>query len=156
MANSIKQIVSAKSSITVTLNSLATATYVASSTIDFTSGGGVGAAIPLDGIIEVEITPGTVAGNKQCVVFLQESLDNTNFSTGPTSGTTTTDQPDLYQIGVLPLNTNATLQRKAFSIVTSLGWLPPFVKIVYLNDSGAAFAAAGCASNVSTVIGTFI
>jgi hypothetical protein len=44
-----------------------------------------------------------------------------NLSTGPTSGTTTTDEPDLVYIGTLPLNTNATQQRKYFSVATAFG-----------------------------------
>lgn len=144
----ISQSLGTRTAFTITLTSLASATYVASSAVD------LGATTPLDCIVEVEITPGTVAGNKQALIFIQESLDNTNFSTGPTSGTTTTDQPDLYQIGVLPLNTNATLQRKAWSIANACGFCPRYFKLIVLNDSGAAFAGSGCTANYSTVLGT--
>ncbi|MDP3164374.1 MAG: hypothetical protein Q8N06_02805 [Hydrogenophaga sp.] len=122
---------------TTALNSLASAAYVSAGTVD------VSATDPIDDVVEVEATPGTVAGNKQLVVFIQVSFDNTNFSTGPVSGTTTTDEPNLRQIGVLPLNTNATLQRGAFSIMSALGYVPPYYKIIVKNDSGAALAASG-------------
>jgi len=55
---------------------------------------------PLDVIIEVDAaTTNTPSGNKQLVVFVQESLDGTNYRSGPTSGTTTTDEPNLRLLG---------------------------------------------------------
>src|SRR4051812_38819124 len=90
------------------MNSLANVTYVNNGTIT--------AAGATDIVVEVAVTPGTVSGNKQVLVFAQLSEDNTNFTTGPSSGTTTTDQVNLKQIGVIPANTNATLQRDMFSL----------------------------------------
>jgi len=140
--------VGTKTNLTTTaLNSLASATYVSAGAIDASS------ADPQDIIIEVEATPGTVSGNKRLKVFLQESLDNSAFSTGPVSGTTVTDEPVLYPIGVLPLAVNATLQRKAFSVAAALGWVPPYANIIVQNDSGAALAASGNAVNYAFVTG---
>ncbi len=118
-------------------NSLASATYVTTSAVDLS------AVDPIDVVVEVEATPGTVAGNKQVLVFAQVSMDGTNYSTGPTSGTTATDEPNLRFLGSLPVNTNSTLQRGAFSVVSALGYVPPFFKVVLKNDSGAALAASG-------------
>lgn len=133
----IKQVVGTRTALTVTgLATLASATYVASDTLD------VSANDPLDVAVELTITPGTVAGNKQAVLFAQASLDNINFQTGPASGTTTTDEPVLTRVGVLPLPTAAVAQRKVFSLAASYGGvLPPYVKLVVKNDSGAAFTA---------------
>jgi len=122
---------------TTALNSLASATYVSAGTID------VNATDPLDVVIEVEITPGTVAGNKQAVVFLKTSMDGTNYSTGPESGTGANDEPNLRFLGALPLNTNATQQRGAFSVMAAIGFVPPYMKVVIKNDTGAALAASG-------------
>lgn len=123
---------------TTSLNSLASATYVqAGSTVD------VSAVDPIDTVIEVAATPGTVSGNKQLLVFLQVSFDNTNFTTGPTSGTTAVDEPNLRFLGSLPLNTNSTIQRGSFSIISALGYVPPYFKVIVKNDSGAALAASG-------------
>jgi hypothetical protein len=125
------------------LNSLAgsTATYVVLGTITHNSGG----KVPLDCLVELAITPGTVGGNKQAILFAQVSLDGTNFSSGPTSGTTATDEPNLVLIGTLPLATNATLQRKTFSLAAAMpGWVLPYAtKLIVKNDSGAAFASSG-------------
>lgn len=123
------------------LNSLASATYVVLGTITHSSSGKVG----FDTLVELAVTPGTVSGNKQALLFAQASLDGTNFGTGPTSGTSTTDEPDLIPLGVLPLNTNSTLQRKTFSIAAVMpgGVLPFATKIIARNDSGAAFSGSG-------------
>lgn len=122
---------------TSALDSLAASTYVSAGTIDVT------AIDPIDTVVEVEATPGTTSGNKQLVVFAQVSFDNTNFSTGPVSGTTATDEPNLRFLGTLPLNTNSTLQRGAFSVMSALGYVPPYFRIIVKNDSGAALAASG-------------
>ena len=41
------------------------------------------------------------------------------------------------------LDTNSTLQRGAFSIMSALGYVPPYFKVIVKNDSGAALAASG-------------
>lgn len=108
---------------------------------------------PLDIELEVSATPGTVSGNKQLAVFAQQSLDGTNFETGPTSGTTTTDEPNLTFIGVLPLGTNSTLQRKLFKLSSIFGSLPHSVKIIVKNDSGAALSSGSVEySEVTTTV----
>ena len=123
-------------------NSLASATYVSVGALNHVTNK------PLDVLVEVNAVPGTVSGNKQLVVFAQASLDaGSTFTTGPTSGTTTTDEPDLYFVGILPLNTNSTLQTKTFSLAAAFGGvLPQQTKIILKNDSGAALATSG--SNV--------
>jgi hypothetical protein len=135
--STVKSVAGTRTSLTVTgLSTLASATYVASAVKDNT------ANQPLDILVELAITPGTVSGNKQAVLFASASLDNTNFQSGPTSGTTTTDEPDLTFIGVLPLNTNSAAQTKLFSVASAYGGvLPPYLKFVVKNDSGAAFTA---------------
>ena len=129
------------------LGTLANGTYVNAGTITFNTNK------PIECLIEVSATPGTVSGNKQLVVFAQKSLDGTNFETGPTSGTTTTDEPDLTFIGVVPLLTNSTLQRKTFSLAQAFGTLPFAAKIICKNDSGAALASGSVEySEVTTTV----
>ena len=73
---------------------------------------------------------------------MQVSLDGSNYSTGPTSGTTTTDEPDLYFVGVVPCNNNSTAQKKSFSLLKSeFGACPRYFKPVVKNESGAALSA---------------
>lgn len=90
---------------------------------------------PLDVIIEVNVGAAAPAGNKQVIVFLQESLDGTNFRTGPTSGTVNTDEQALKYLGTVSLNT-ASAQRATFSVATCLGYIPYAFKVVIKNDAG--------------------
>lgn len=135
----VKQVVGTRTSLTTSaLNSLASGTYVSAGTLTHNTNQ------PLDVLIEVTATPGTVSGNKQLLVFAKASLDGTNYSTGPESGSTTTDEPDLFFVGALPLNTNATQQSRVFSLAAAFGGkLPHSSKIIVRNDSGAALAASG-------------
>lgn len=135
----VKQVVGSRTSLTTSaLNSLASATFVSAGTITHNTNQ------PLDVLVEVTATPGTVSGNKQMVVFAKISLDGTNFTSGPESGTTTTDEPDLFFVGTVPLNTNSTAQTKTFSLAAALGGVLPYAsKIIVKNDSGAALNASG-------------
>jgi hypothetical protein len=123
------------------LNNLANGAYAVIGTIAHNSGG----KVPLDCMVELSATPGTVSGNKQLVLFAQVSLDGSNFTTGPTSGTTTTDEANLVLIGYLPLNSSAAQQRRVFSLAQAFpGYVLPFAsKLIVKNDSGAALAASG-------------
>ena len=91
---------------------------------------------PIDLIVELAVTPGTVAGNKQALLYAIGSLDGTNYGTG----VTTADVNDMTLIGVLPLATNSTLQRKLFEVAACFGGvLPPYLKFVAQNDSGVTW-----------------
>lgn len=136
----------ARSAAQLTMSTLASATYIASSAID------LGATIPMDVTIEVEVTPSTTpSGNKQLVVFAQLSLDNSNFGSGPTSGTTTTDEQDLHWIGTVPVKSTGT-HRKFFS----LSGLPvtQYLKLVVKNDMGVALTSGSIYKSDITGVGT--
>lgn len=144
----VTAVVGSRTSLTTTaLDSLASATYVSAGSINLT------ADDPLDLLIEVSVTPGTVSGNKQVVVFAKVSLDGTNWSSGPESGTTTTDEPDLYFLGTVPCNTNSTQQVKTLSVMSALGFIPAYIKPIIKNDTGAAVASSGNSVYYATVIG---
>lgn len=150
--SAISGVIGTRTALTISLNSLANGTYVAATAVDLHAAVGAVTA-PTDVVVELEATPGTVSGNKQAKVFVQASMDGTNFGTGPTSGTTTTDEPNLHYIGPLPLGSSSTLQRKAFSLLAALGFVPYAFKLVVFNDSGAAFAGSGCAAYYTPVYG---
>lgn len=131
------------------LNSLASATYVSAGTLTHNTNK------PLDVLIDVAVTPGTVAGNKQVLVFAQKSLDGTNFESGPVSGTTATDEPNLTFVGAIPCNTNATIERTIFSLADAYGGTLPYAsKIIIKNDTGVALAASGHSVDYSEVTGS--
>lgn len=137
----VKYLLGTRTSLTTTaLDSLASATYVNAGTITIASSN----KTPLDMLVEVKVTPGTVSSNKQVLVFIQQSLDGTNFTTGPTSGTTTTDEPNLVFLGAVPCNTNSTAQTAVFSLAGACGGVLPFaVKVIAKNETGAALASSG-------------
>lgn len=135
---------------TTALNSLASATYVSAGTITWLAS----TLVNLTSKLEVEVTPGTVSGNKQVLVFARVSMDGTNFSTGPVSGSSATDEPNLMFIGVIPCNTNATLQRGMFDLAAAFGGaLPAAAQIIIKNETGAALAASGHAVYHTSVDG---
>ena len=69
-------------------------------------------------------------------MLVKWSLDNTNFTSGPESGTTATEEADLHWIGTLPtVDTNT--HRKEF-IVYPKG---RYFKIVAKNDMGVALTS---------------
>lgn len=121
------------------LNSLASATYVVLGTLTHTTND------PLEARLEVKVTPGTVSSNKQVVIFAQASLNGTNFETGPTSGTTATDEPNLRFVGVIPCNTNSTAQTRVFDLSQAYpgGMLPYATKLIAKNETGAALSGSG-------------
>lgn len=136
----IKQIVGTRTSLAFTgtaLSTLASATYVQNTTAyDCTVNQ------PLDVVVEVAVaTTNTASGNKQLVVFLQESLDGTNYRSGPTSGTTTTDEPNLRFMGTIPMFSASTTERGFFSVAQSLGFVPAKFFIVIKNDLGVALTS---------------
>ena len=135
----VKQVVGTRTSLTTSaLNSLASATFVSAGTITHDTNQ------PLDVLIEVTATPGTVSGNKQLLVYAKASLDGTNQTTGPETGTAVTDEPNLYFVGALPLNTSSTSQTRVFALAAAYGGVLPYAsEIVLRNDSGAALNASG-------------
>lgn len=128
-------------------STLASGTYVATSAKDCSTNK------PVDVVVEVEATTtNTPTGNKQIVVFLQESLNGTNFRSGPTSGTTTTDEPNLLQAIVLPMATASVTQSATFSIRRVLGYVPSAFKVVLKNDLGVALTSGAIYTSEISVV----
>lgn len=131
----VKQLVGARTALSFSaLPTLANGAYATSIAKDNT------ANQPLDLFVELSITPGTVAGNKQALLFGLGSLDGNaaNYQTGANS----TDAGDMTFIGALPLASSSTKQTKLFTVALQYGGaLPPFQQFVVMNDSGAAFTA---------------
>lgn len=136
--STVKQIVGTRTSLSVTgLSSLASATYVRNTTAYNCS-----TNQPIDVAVEVAAeTSNTPAGNKQLLVFIQESLDGTNFRSGPSSGTTATREPNLQLLGVIPITLANNAELATFSIARALGYVPHSFYIVVKNDLGVALTA---------------
>lgn len=131
------QVQGARTSLTSTgFSTLASATYVATSSYDCSVND------PYDVVVEVECaTTNTPAGNKQVAVFAKESLNGTNYRSGPESGTTTTDEPNLRFLGTIPMNTASVTQCGSFSIMDAFGYVPYAFKVVLKNDLGVALTS---------------
>lgn len=129
--------VGTRTSVTVTgLSTLASGTYVAGSAVTHNTNK------PFDYVYEVVLaTTNAVSSNKQAKVFMQVSLDGTNFTSGPTSGTTTTDEPDLVFLGTVPMGTSTSTHAEQFSVRQRLGYVPHSSKIVIFNDCGVALTS---------------
>lgn len=135
---------------TTALNSVLSGNYVVAGTITHNDSG----KTPIDCLVEVSVTPGTVSGNKQAVVFAKASLDGVNFSSGPDFGSTVTDETNLVFLGTVPLNSNMTPQSRILSLAAAFGGVLPYAtKIIVKNDSGAAFAGSGNAVYTMNITG---
>ena len=132
----VTQPLGARTPLTVTgFSTLGSGTYVASVTFTPT-------AAALDVVVEVECeTTNVPAGNKKVDVFIQESLNGTDFRSGPTSGTSDADRPNLRQIGTVPINTASVTQRGIFSVAAVIGFCPHSLKVVLKNDIGVALTS---------------
>jgi hypothetical protein len=119
------------------LSTLATGTYVKNTT-DYDCA----ANEPLDVVIDVVLaTTNTPVGNKQAPVFLRISMDGTSFTSGPVSGTTTTDEPDLYLLGAVPMLTATNTHSRSFNVLSALGFIPKKFQVVIKNDLGVALTS---------------
>ena len=134
----IKQLVGTRSALTVTgLSTLAAGTYVASAAYVANTNA------PLDVIVEVDAaTTNVPAGNMQLVAFVIDSLDGTNYRSGPTSGTATIDEAALRFLGTVPLPATGTKSAcVTFSVAQALGYVPYAFKVVLKNDLGVALTS---------------
>jgi hypothetical protein len=136
----VKQIVGTRTALSISsVATLASGTYVTSeNNVPNTNQ-------PVDVVVEIMAgTTNAPAGNKQVVVFIQDSLDGTNFRTGPTAGTSTADERDLTYLGSVPVNTSAgtMLHRGLFSVINACGYVPHTFRIVLKNDPGVALTTA--------------
>jgi hypothetical protein len=119
------------------LSTLASATYVRNTTAYpcYTNQ-------PVDVVVDVVVaTTNTPSGNKQILVFVQESLDGTNFRTGPYTGNTATREPNLRLLGVVPLTTASTTEEGTFNVFNALGYVPYSFYVVIRNDAGVALTS---------------
>lgn len=135
----LKQPQGTRTALTVTgLSTLAPGTYAASSAYDATTNQ------PLDVIVEVDVaTTNTPAGGQQVCVWVKESLDGTNYRSGPESSTATADEIMLRPLGP-PVQLPAAGSKTGmgtFSVAQALGYMPPYFKVILKNDLGVALTS---------------
>ena len=134
MSTTYNPTVQTRTSLTVTgFSTLASATYCVSSAYTLNTNK------PADLFLEVTAgTTNTPSGNKQVLVFAKLSLDGTNYTTGPETGSTITDEPDLYSLGGILLPAASVNHTQLFAI-SQLFTRPVYaVKFIFKNDLGVA------------------
>ena len=128
------------------LSTLASGTYVASNAYTCNTNK------PFDVIIDIALaTTNTPSGNKQALIFIQESLDGSAYRSGPTSGTTTTDEPDLKILTNINLYTATNTHEGTVSIRQVLGYIPYSFKIIVKNDLGVALTSGAIYTSEITI-----
>lgn len=144
----VTQIIGTRTELTSTgFSTLASATYVATAAYNCNTNK------PVDVAVEVACaTTNTPTGNKQVAVFLKESIDGTNFRSGPESGSSATDEPNLRYLGVIPMNTASVTQRETFSVRRALGYVPHSFKVVLKNDLGVALTGGNVYTSEVSVV----
>jgi hypothetical protein len=152
-ASTVKQLTGTRTSLAFSgtaLSTLASATYVRNTTAYPANTND-----PLDVVVEVDVaTTNTPSGNKRVLVFIQESLDGSVFRSGPSSGTTTTDEPNLLLLGAVPVNSSSTTEVATFSVAQVLGYVPYAFYVVIKNDLGVALTSGTVwTSEVSGTVG---
>lgn len=132
------QTIGTHSALTVTgLATLASATYAESATIDCF-------AAPNADVADYEVivtvgAPTTPASNQQLLIWAKASADSGTFTSGPSSGTTTTDEPNLGVSISLPLRSSGNKTNR-FLLAGSFfgGVLPKYARLTFKNEAGAA------------------
>lgn len=145
----LTQAVGTRTALTCTgLATLASATYVVSNAYVCDTNK------PIDVAVEVSLaSTNTVASKKQACVFIKLSLDNSVFTSGPESSTTTTDEPDLVLLGIVPMKSSTTTHTQIFSVLAALGFVPYAFKLVIKNEINVAMTSGAIyTSEISEVI----
>jgi hypothetical protein len=121
-----------------TLSALASGTYVQNTTAFNCE-----TNHPLDVVITVTAgTSNAPAGNKRVVVFARESQDGTVFTSGPTTGTDTTDEANLIPLGTLSTAQSGKQYVGEFRLTSATdGTVPSAFYIVLKNDLNVALTS---------------
>lgn len=137
--STVKLAYGAATSLTITLNSLASGSAATSSAIAQSTD------LALDALVEILVTTGTVGTNPNVAVYAIPSLDGTNYG----------DVTNAPLIGTISTPSSATAYRKTMSVAQAFGGnLTPSYKIYVTNNTGAALAGSGNSGQYVEVTGT--
>lgn len=132
---------SANQAITITLASLAASATVGreSTAVDNTSN------LFEDVLFMLWFETGTVAGNKQVLLFAYGTVDGSGYTescTGTDAAFTRKDPTLLRSVDTIPAVTNSYIHKCGpYSLLQVFGKVPALWGIVVFNDTGAAFSA---------------
>ena len=152
MAN-IKEEFGTSTSITITLNSLATSATAgrASAAIDFTTDKFIDVLFT----VTVKILTGTIANDKGCHVWLYLSEDGTNYADALSAGDAayTPNSPNnAVYLGFIEMPTQSATYRKIFSLRDRFSSVPRKAVLVVRNYCGINLDSTG---NSATYTGIY-
>jgi len=122
---------SASQTLTVsTLSTLTSGSYATSNAYDATG------VKPVDVLIELAVTTGTVSTPKRALLFLITSADGTNYSDSA-------NESNMITLGAMDTPNNSTAYRsREFSVAAACGGsVPNHWKLVVKNDGGGTYSA---------------
>jgi hypothetical protein len=100
----------------------------------------------VDALVHVKFTAGTVATNKQALVWVYSSEDGTNYD-GAATGTDaayTMRVPDAFALGaVIPTPTNSVVYQKTFAVAQLFGGVLPRKWGLVFQSDGTGTPASG-------------
>lgn len=150
----IKQSFGTSTSITITLNSLGSASARESTAVDNSSN------LYLDAIVRVSVSVGTVASPKEVRVYVYGSEDGTVYedpATGTDAAITLEDPPVMKLARIIPCPTSSKVYEVLFSVAQCFGGtMPRKWGIVVDNQSGAALAASNNSASYTGVYQTVV
>lgn len=138
----------ASSALTVTgLSTLASANYATSNAISCTT------RSQTNFEVECEIGVGTVASDKQIVVFAIGSDDGTNYETQNTNATDTTHDANMRWVATIPTPANSETVKAKFTVAQAFNYVLPAdsFKLVFKNTTGAALTSATVNTRAVTI-----
>jgi hypothetical protein len=111
---------------------------------------------PLDVLFEYAATvAANSSGNKQISLYVQGSMDGTNWGPVPTSTSDTTHDTSLKPLGVIQTNGGASSEPvrtpAPLSIATALGYLPLYFRVYIKNDCGVALSSCSARTQELTL-----
>jgi len=150
----VKQAFGTSTSITITLNSLASGSARESTAIDNTSN------LFLDALVRVSIAVGTTAAPKEIRIYVAGSEDGTTYedpATGTDAAITLEDPPVTKIARVIPVPTSSKTYEALFTVAQCFGGaMPRKWNIIIDNQSGAALSGSGNSATYSGIYQTVV
>lgn len=150
----VKEALGGSTSITITANSLGSASARESTVVDN------GTNLYLDAIVRVSVSVGTVAAPKEVRIYVYGSEDGSVYedpATGSDAAITLEDPPVMKLARIIPVPTSSKVYEAVFTVAQCFGGtMPRKWGIVIDNQSGAALAASNNSASYSGVYQTVV
>lgn len=150
----VKQAFGTSTSITITLNSMASGGARESTVVDNSSN------LFLDALVRVSVSVGTVGAPKEVRIYVYGSEDGTVYedpATGSDAAITLEDPPVMKLARVIPTPSNSKVYESVFTVAQCFGGIMPRKwGIVVENQTGAALAGSANSATYSGMYQTVL